>query len=192
MISKAGINAMTTFYLIRHAHAEFSSDEQRPLSRQGQTDAERAAELLGEYPICQIYSSPFQRAIQTIRPLAKKLGLVIHVEPELRERCLGYAPQDIDFTSIVQQTWQDPSFSFPGGESNLAAQRRGMRVFQQLYKRHAGEHLALSTHGNLLCLIIQSFENRINYDFWKALTMPDIYALSIAEEETTITRIWQP
>ena len=191
MLSKTGIYAMTTFYLIRHAHVEFSSDEQRSLSIKGQTDAESVANLLGKYPISQIYSSPFQRALQTVKPLAKKLDLMIHVEPDLRERYLGHAPKDIDFLSMVQQTWQDPSFSFRGGESNLAAQRRGMRIFRQLSEHHSGEHLALSTHGNLLCLIIQSFESRINYDFWKALTMPDIYVLRLTEERTTVTRLWQ-
>jgi broad specificity phosphatase PhoE len=80
---------MTSFYLIRHAQADYFQNEQRPLSEKGQADAERVAGLLGSYAITQIYSSPYQRAVQTVSPLAKKLNLEIVIEPDLRERCLA-------------------------------------------------------------------------------------------------------
>ena len=38
---------MTVFYLIRHAHADWTPDEGRPLSERGQRDALRLAECLG-------------------------------------------------------------------------------------------------------------------------------------------------
>ena len=183
---------MTNFYLIRHAHTDFTYEEQRTLSEKGQTDAQSVADLLSRYPITQIFSSPFQRAFQTVQPLAKKLGLEIHIEPDLRERCLGDDPQGNDFQSMVQQAWQEPSYSFPGGESNRAAQHRGVRVIRQLMERFDGEHLVLSTHGNLLCLILQFYDQSINYDFWKKMTMPDVYSFLYLKEGMKITRIWLP
>jgi 2,3-bisphosphoglycerate-dependent phosphoglycerate mutase len=192
MSLKTGIYGMSPFYLIRHAHADYSSDEQRPLSLKGQADAERVAEVLCRYPITQIYSSPFQRALQTVNPLAKKLNLAISVEPDLRERCLGHGPENEDFISMVEQAWQDPDFLFQGGESNKAAQKRGVRIMRKLSLRHPAEHMVLSTHGNLMCLILQSFDGSINYAFWKALSMPDIYSFGSKKEEISITRLWQP
>ena len=93
---------------------------------------------------------------------------------------------------MVQQAWQEPSYSFPGGESNRAAQHRGVRVIRQLMERFDGEHLVLSTHGNLLCLILQFYDQSINYDFWKKMTMPDVYSFLYLKEGMKITRIWLP
>ena len=182
---------MTVFYLIRHAHADWMPDEQRPLSSKGQEDAERVADLLCSSPITRIYSSPFQRARQTVSPLADRLGLPIHIEPELRERKLSDSPTVNDFFAAVKQTWRDPSCAHPGGETNAAAQRRGVAVVQRLLGQHPGEHLVLSMHGNLLALVLQYFDMRIDYAFWKALTMPDVYELRMESGEASINRLWQ-
>jgi 2,3-bisphosphoglycerate-dependent phosphoglycerate mutase len=50
--------------------------------------------------------------------------------------------------------------------------------------------MVLSTHGNLLTLILQHYEPNVDYAFWRALTMPDVYELRIEEGETAITRLW--
>jgi 2,3-bisphosphoglycerate-dependent phosphoglycerate mutase len=181
---------MSTFYLIRHAQADFSLDEQRPLSAGGQADAQRVAQLLGEYPVTRIYSSPFRRALQTITPLAKKLGLPVHIEPGLQERYLGQGPEHCDFRSMLEQAWRDPSYVYPGGESNAAAQQRGIAVIRRLIGGHSAEHLVLLTHGNLLILILHYYDRHINDAFWKRLTMPDVYTLCLNEDEVTIARLW--
>lgn len=83
---------MTVFYLIRHAHAEWTPDEQRPLSPQGRRDAQRAADLLSGFPITRVYSSPFRRAWETVSPLAARSDLSVHSESGLRERKLSGDP----------------------------------------------------------------------------------------------------
>ena len=80
---------MTTFYLVRHAHADWTPDENRPLSAQGSRDAIRVADILSDFHVDTIYSSPATRAHQTIAPFAKRIGLQILIEPDLRERKLG-------------------------------------------------------------------------------------------------------
>jgi 2,3-bisphosphoglycerate-dependent phosphoglycerate mutase len=177
-------------YLVRHAHADWAPDEGRPLSDRGGADAHRVAEVLQRYPIDAIYSSPFCRARQTIGPLAVRLGLPVHVEPALRERRLAGGPVQ-GFLQAVEATWRDPSFAHPGGESNAAAQQRGLRVVRKLQARCAGEHIVLSTHGNLLALILHGFDPSIGFGFWRALTMPDIYTLRVTQgEQATIRRLW--
>ncbi len=169
---------MTTFYLVRHAHADWTPDEDRPLSARGGQDAKYVADILQQYPIRAIYSSPFRRAIETITPLAERSGVPMHIEPELRERRLGDSIRE-DFFKAVETTWQDPSFAYQGGESNAAAQQRGLAVLRRLQKQHMLEHIVLSTHGNLMALVMQSFDPSVDYAFWKSLTMPDIYAISM-------------
>jgi 2,3-bisphosphoglycerate-dependent phosphoglycerate mutase len=182
---------VTVFYFIRHAHADWTPDEQRPLSSKGQKDARRVADVLCNSPITRIYSSPFQRARQTVRPLADRLGLPVHIEPELQERKLGDGPSVNDFFAAVKQAWRDPSYAHPGGETNAAAQRRGVAVVQRLREQYPGEHLVLSTHGNLMALVLQHYDPRIDFVFWKALTMPDVYELQMESGKVSITRLWQ-
>ena len=66
---------MDTFYLVRHSHAHWTPDEDRPLSAQGWEDAGRVADVLQEAPIGAIFTSPYRRARQTIAPLAGRLNL---------------------------------------------------------------------------------------------------------------------
>jgi 2,3-bisphosphoglycerate-dependent phosphoglycerate mutase len=181
---------MSTFYLIRHAHADWKPDENRPLSIRGKQDAIQVAEVLSPYRIDIICSSPYRRAIQTVGPLAASLSLPIQVLPELRERNLGH-PEDRNFNNAVQATWRDPSFSHPGGESNAAAQQRGVSIVNKLKQQYPGAHLVLSTHGNLMALVIQHFDPEIDFAFWKSLTMPDVYRLDIQQEGIVqIARLW--
>lgn len=181
---------MTVFYLIRHAHAEWTPDEQRPLSPKGQEDAQRVADLLCGFPITGVYSSPFRRAWRTVNPLAEEVGLPVHNEPDLRERKLSDRSRVNDFFAAVRQTWEDPTYAHPGGETNAAAQRRGVAVLQRLYERHPKEHVVLSTHGNLLALMLQHYDPSVDYAFWRSLTMPDVYELQIGEDPS-FTRLWQ-
>ena len=182
---------MNTLYLVRHAHAEWIPDENRPLSTQGREDANRVAHTLYEYPITAIYSSPAQRACQTIAPLAEQLGLSIHLEPGLEERRLGDGVFE-DFSKAVEVTWWNPLFAHPGGESNVMAQKRGIAVVQRLLEKHPTQHIVLSTHGNLMALILQTFDPSVDFMFWRSLTMPDIYKLNISHSgKGLMQRLWQ-
>jgi 2,3-bisphosphoglycerate-dependent phosphoglycerate mutase len=182
---------VNTFYLVRHAHADWTPDENRPLSARGRGDAHRVADNLQQYPIGAIYSSPYRRARQTIAPLANRLGLPVHIEPGLRERRLGNGWTG-GFFGAVEATWQNPSFAYPGGESNEAAQRRGLAVVRRLQGQHVAAHIVLSTHGNLMALILQGFDPAVDHAFWKSLTMPDIYTLTLSQVgEAAIDRLWR-
>ena len=182
---------MTTFYLVRHAHAKWSLDENRSLSEQGLEDAKRVADVLQGYSIRAIYSSPERRAYQTISPLAEQIGIKIKVEIDLRERRLSDEVFE-DFFGVVKATWQNPSFAHPGGESSAEAQRRGLSVVKRLQAEGPNDAVVLSTHGNLMALILQAFDPSIDFTFWKSLTMPDIYNLAISSsEKASIQRIWR-
>ena len=177
-------------FLVRHAHADCTPGENRPLSERGREDADRVADLLQHCPISALHSSPFRRARQTIGPLAARLDLPVHALLALCERRLGGGPV-ADFYAAVEATWRDPSFAHAGGESNSAAQQRGAAVIRRLLERHAGEHIVLSTHGNLLALTLQTFDASIDFAFWKSLTMPDIYQLGFTDAGTVaIRRLW--
>jgi 2,3-bisphosphoglycerate-dependent phosphoglycerate mutase len=182
---------MSTLYLVRHAHAEWTPDENRPLSARGREDANRVAYKLSEYPISAIFSSPARRACQTITPLAEVLGLSINIEPDLRELKLGDGVFE-DFFKAVEVTWQNTSFAHPGGESSVMAQKRGIAVIKRLLELHPAQAIVLSTHGNLMAMVLQIFYPSVDFMFWKSLTMPDVYRLNISQSgEGLIQRLWQ-
>jgi phosphohistidine phosphatase SixA len=77
-------------FLIRHAVAGFRashdpSDDLRPLDAEGHSQAQTIADSWTEHGIEAIYSSPALRCVQTVEPLAQRLGLVIQVAPQLFE-----------------------------------------------------------------------------------------------------------
>ena len=66
-------------YLVRHAHAGskknwHGSDQARPLSVQGRREALGLIERLRDRPVGRLLSSPAERCLQTVEPLAGRLG----------------------------------------------------------------------------------------------------------------------
>ena len=181
---------MTTIYLVRHAHTEWTGDENRPLSKHGQADVDRVAEFLGELSVSEILVSPALRARQTIAVFATRTGLPVREVDDLRERVLGQFPGD-NFEAAVEKTWEDSSFAHPGGEMNSAAQERGLAVVHGVIAEHPDSTVVLATHGNLLALILQHYDTNIDFNFWRALTMPDVYRLEVGTgRPTSIERAW--
>lgn len=66
-------------YLVRHAHAGSKAkwegpDLARPLSAQGRKEALGLIERLSSFPLGRVLSSPAERCLQTVQPLAARLG----------------------------------------------------------------------------------------------------------------------
>jgi phosphohistidine phosphatase SixA len=77
-------------YLVRHAKAGSRSgwvgpDESRPLTRAGKEQADGIMRLLAERPVPRALSSPYRRCVETMQPLATKLGLPVEVVEVLAE-----------------------------------------------------------------------------------------------------------
>ena len=165
--------------LVRHAHAGWSPDENRPLSAAGLQEAQKLADTLSLHAIGAVYSSPLRRALQTVQPVAQRLGLDVVIEPDFRERVLGDF-SGLSFEEAVRRTWSDFHFAFPGGESNAAAQDRAVRAVQSLAVRAPAAQVVVGTHGNLLALILNHYDSAIGYDFWRQLKMPDVVELDVS------------
>lgn len=170
---------MTTLYFVRHAHSTYSPDERkRPLSDKGRADAIRLLETFQEIPIDRFYSSPYQRAIETIAPLAKaRQQSIIEVE-ELRERLLAPGELD-DFQAAVTYVWQHPNENPYGGETNNEASQRIRQFIDELVEKHPDETVVLGTHGNIMVLLLETFDSTFDYAFWKSLPMPAVCRMDV-------------
>lgn len=81
---------MGKLYIVRHADAGDRArggrpDEERPLSERGWRQARGLAEQLADVGITRLVSSPFRRCVETLTPLADKLGLTVEVDERLGE-----------------------------------------------------------------------------------------------------------
>jgi phosphohistidine phosphatase SixA len=77
-------------YLIRHGQAGGRSewdgdDERRPLTGRGKRQARHLVTLLGDRPLGRVYSSPFDRCVQTVEPLAAHFHQKVKAVAQLEE-----------------------------------------------------------------------------------------------------------
>jgi len=183
------VTDLKRIYLIRHCKAA-GQEPSAPLTPEGLRQAEQLSDFLAERPIDEILSSPYDRAMSTLRPLARRLDLKIHTDDRLAERVLSAEPLN-DWMERLSLSFADLDATLPGGESSREAMERGISAIQELYKRPA-KNIAVATHGNLMALILKYYDDTFGFDHWKALTNPDVYELAVTENEGVprIARIW--
>lgn len=173
-----GLNVMTTIYFVRHAHSTYTKEErERPLSDKGHIDADNVIHLLKEEHIDVVISSPYKRAIQTVQGIANTYNLSIQLEEDLRERLLSKEPVT-DFNDAIQKVWEDWTFTYEGGESNDVAQRRAVLCMQNILGKYKGKNIVIGIHGNIMVLLMNYFDSKYDFQFWKTLHMPDVYKLT--------------
>lgn len=180
---------MQSIYLVRHCKASGQQPE-APLTEEGVRQSEALVEFFIDKEIDYIISSPFERAVSTIRPLALKINVDIRLDDRLSERILS--SNDLpDWMDKLKESFSDLDMKLPGGESSQEAMDRGVSVIHELFDRPE-ERAIVVTHGNLMALILKHFDNRFGFDEWKALSNPDIYVLSqsVDPAEINIKRLW--
>ncbi|KGR76247.1 histidine phosphatase family protein [Ureibacillus sinduriensis] len=182
---------LTNVYFVRHAHSTYTPDEVgRPLSVKGLADAERISEVLAKENIDIIIASPYKRAIQSVEPLGVKLEKEVILEAGFKERTLSLEPVE-NFTQAITRVWENPAFSLPGGESNHVAQNCGIMAIGNVLESYEGKNIAIGTHGNIMVLIMNHFDKKFDFNFWKNLDMPDIYKLTFENKNLLdVKRIW--
>ncbi|EDL66328.1 histidine phosphatase family protein [Bacillus sp. SG-1] len=177
----------TNIYFVRHALSTYTPDELgRPLSDKGIADAAKISEVLAEERVDVFISSPYLRAVQTIQGAAQRSDQDIILMDGFKERTLSEKPVE-NFEQAIEKVWEDWDFSWEGGESNLAAQERGVKVLLEVLEEYEGKNIVIGTHGNIMVLIMNYFNAHFDFEFWKQLEMPDIYRLSFEGQRLTGT-----
>lgn len=183
---------MTTLHFVRHAHSVYTTDEVgRPLSKKGFSDADMVSELLKSEEIDIVISSPYKRAIQTVEGIADYFDKEIEIIDGFKERMLATTAVE-DFTFAITRVWEDFNFSWEGGESNVAAQKRGVHATYQVLNKYKDKKVVIGTHGNIMVLIMNYFDHTYDFTFWKNLDMPDVYKLTFdGKKLRMVERLWR-
>ncbi|WP_310831752.1 histidine phosphatase family protein [Paenibacillus pedocola] len=184
----------TIIYFIRHAESLYAEGQERSrgLSERGMGDALRVRTILQNESVDVFVSSPYERAVQTIKPLADAMCKDIIIVEDLRERTIGDIG-GLSFPAAKQRVYQDFHLAFAEGESSAAARTRGVQALERLLEEYAGMNLALGTHGDIMTLMLNHFDpQQYNYEFWKSASMPDIYKTEFdGKQLLSVVRAWE-
>jgi 2,3-bisphosphoglycerate-dependent phosphoglycerate mutase len=184
----------TIIYMVRHGESPYNEGNERTrgLTPKGKIDIEKVTKLLKDEGIDMIISSPYNRAILSVEGLAECLKLDIKVFEDLRERHFAsYRIENAELMSSIRESFDDPNYSFPGGESNADCQKRAISVLKSIMKEHSGKKIAIGTHGLVMTMMMSYFDPSLDFEFLNQLKKPDIYKMQFENLELEeVTRMW--
>lgn len=161
----------TELLLIRHGESARATDgatfplvdghSDPELAPEGIEHAESLGRRLASERIDTLYVTTLRRTVQTAHPLALRLGLTPHVEPDLREIYLGeweggllrkYVAErhPLALRMREQQRWD----VIPGAESMEALNARVRAGVERIVATHPGQRVAVFSHGGIIATLL--------------------------------------
>ena len=154
---------MTQLILIRHGETLWNTERRMqgqldsPLTERGLWQAQRLGERMKSQAFAALYSSDLPRARRTAECIAEVTGHAVIADERLRERHFGIFEglnraemQRCDAEVHARFLARDPEFAVPGGESPVAFLARVRAALEDIAARHAGDTIAVVTHGLVL------------------------------------------
>ncbi|WP_100012976.1 histidine phosphatase family protein [Lentibacillus sediminis] len=178
---------MKKVYIIRHCEAQGQSGEAL-LTEEGRKQALELANHFSGMKIDRILSSPFERAFQSIKPLAEQLNLTVEMNQQLTERVLSTENLS-DWLPKLRATFDDMDLRYAGGESSREAMKRIGEVLQGVWESEA-ENTIIVTHGNLMSLLLKHINEEFGFGEWKKLSNPDVFLLTNDRDNVAFERVW--
>ncbi len=154
----------TTLYFVRHAESEanaagrFAGQQDSPLTPHGRAQAEAVADVLARVAFDRVVSSDLSRARDTAAAIARRHGLTVETEPDLREIDVGDAEGRAFEDARQRPDWTPDGFvQWPGGESLDDAYARAKRAIDGVVRRSPGETVCVVGHGGITRILVSHF-----------------------------------
>lgn len=177
---------MTTVYFVRHAEPDYTNhnDMERPLTIKGKEDSTLVTKYLRDKNIDIVLSSPFVRAIETVKDFTESFGLSIQIVEEFRERKVDNVWIE-DFIKFTEQQWSDFDYKLSDGECLREVQMRNINTLMLVLREHRDKNIVIGSHGTALSTIINYFEPTFGFDDFQKIrnVMPWIVKLTFQEDE---------
>lgn len=156
---------MTTIYFVRHAEPNYDNhnDAERELTAKGLRDRIRVTNYLSDKGVDAVLSSPYRRAVDTVKQFSDTVGLPVVLVPDFRERRIDSGWID-DFDEFSRRQWADFSYKLSDGESLGEVQRRNLAALEAVLENHPDQTLAVGSHGTALCTLIHAFDPTFGYE----------------------------
>ena len=155
---------MTKFIIVRHGQSKSNEGgflagvTDVPLSSLGEKQAKAVCEyILNKYKIDVVYSSPLERACNTVKGVADALNLPIVKDDRLIEFNFGdyewLTHEDIklNYDDAYGKWASDPGVYVPqGGESMAHLQARVVESLKEIGKREDGKTILIGAHSSVI------------------------------------------
>ena len=161
---------MTTVYFVRHAEPNYNNhdDRQRELSAKGMEDRKRVSAYLADKGIDAVLSSPYKRAVDTVRYFAESRKLPIRVVEDFRERKVDSGWIE-DFDGFCKRQWADFSYRLTDGETLAQVQARNVTALAEVLREYAGKNIVIGSHGTALSTVIHFYDPSFGYEDFLAI-----------------------
>jgi 2,3-bisphosphoglycerate-dependent phosphoglycerate mutase len=174
---------MTRLILVRHAQSAPSRDMPErdwPLSQLGRQQAAELPPILANLGVDALASSPYLRAVETLRPYADASQLPILIDDDLRERALGgWIDDPAEVDAAVKRMHADLHFHLDGGETGHACLERFEAALTRLAAAHPRATLAVGSHGGVIGHLLARLEPSLPDEFWRRIRNPHLFVLEL-------------
>lgn len=181
----------TVFWLIRHPEPDSDAEGRCygsldwKLSERGVLQAHAVAKALAAEPLAAIYSSPRERCRQAARILAAGRECPLGPLDALRELHFGefegrrYDEIAALYPDFYRDWMEHPTqVQFPGGENFAQMRARVLTAATDLRARHAGQTIALITHGGVIRILLAD-----------ALSMDPAHIFRLSQRHAALNRL---
>lgn len=161
---------MTKVYFVRHAEPNYRNhdDVGRELSERGMRDRELVTAFLMDKEISAVLSSPYRRAVDTVRHFADTLRMpMIHL-PDFRERKVADAWID-DFDTFCRAQWADFDYCLPGGECLREVQARNVACLKRVLKEFEGQNIVIGGHGTSISTVLNHYDPAFGFEAFEQI-----------------------
>jgi probable phosphoglycerate mutase len=160
---------MALLFLVRHGltaqtgHVLYGRTAGISLDHRGRAQAEALIERFAGVRLTAAYSSPLERCIETLAPLAQARRLTVAPRQALIEMDAGDWTGQRLSSVRRRKAWatvqRSPStFSFPGGgEGFTEAQERAVGELLRIARRHPRGRVLVGTHGDIARIALAHF-----------------------------------
>lgn len=154
----------TKIYFVRHAEPNYKNhdDMTRELSEKGLKDRELVTEFFRDKQVDVVLSSPFKRAVDTVRPMAEEKGLPVETVEDFRERRIDSVWIE-DFAGFCKMQWEDFDYKLSDGECLGEVQSRNIAALKQVLEKYPGKSIVVGSHGTALSTIINYYDKSFGH-----------------------------
>ena len=175
---------MTVVYLVRHGltastgRTLYGRTPGIDLDHRGVAQADQLVERFAGVRLTAIYSSPLERCVQTVAPLAADRRLDVRLEEGVQEMdagsWTGRSLAQLRRLRVWPTVLQTPSaFTFPGGgEAFPDAQARTVAAIDRIARRHRKGSVLIGTHGDISRIAIAHYLGAPLDDFQRIVIDP--------------------
>ncbi|MDA2155046.1 MULTISPECIES: histidine phosphatase family protein [unclassified Bacillus cereus group] len=187
----------TYIYMVRHGESPKleGSERTRGLTEKGSLDAHRVTDILKAEAIDTFISSPYKRAVLTIEKAANFYEKEVLIYENLKE-CMFLSEDQVisdkEVYPLVKKMFSNLDFARTEGESYTDCQRRVVKVLREILMDFQGQKIVIGTHGLVMTLMMNYFDEQYDFEFLMNTSKPDIYKMEFNEEQLmNVERLWK-